>query len=760
MVNELIKYSVNANIINKDVKAFKKHNDSFVSSESNLEGLLRRIKLGQAFSPIVFKGSYRKGENFISSQMFVLDFDGGVGLEEILERNIVKEQACAYYTTPSHRLGDNGDRFRLLFLLQEVIEDSEIYKICMKNLLKLFPEADQSCKDNARAYYGFDQCEYKIWDKFISKEFLEGLKSSKENNSKIVEDNKVVKSLSPLSPVIVSDEYKQVQDMLKVIPVQGEYSTWTRIVWALCSKFSKEDVVNLINSWSPDIKDGGRHLDELINRYNGSINISTLYYHAKAHGYQLPNILQKKLTPGQVVEMEFVGRQKKKIISVNGLLHEYKADGYYQHLDEVKFKKQALALLSNHVTNLSTGANDYAKSSAAEEAFKYLVSNYSVEIDQINPMGINLANGFLRLDYDEDSKPFFTLEKHSPEQLNTYICDYDYKPGLDDQVLVKFLNDLLDKEDQNILTKLISASFDMDFARKKVGRDLRAVINYGDGENGKDTLRAIVTLLIGEHRFTSLSLSNFKEADSGRKFGIFDLYRSSVNWSSENEQLPIDKSQTLKAAITGDPIQVERKNKDPVEIKPKALFFFNMNGLPNIGSQSEAIKSRLCPIHFKYAFKSNPDPNILTEKKADPRFKHDPEFLKQEILPAFLNLLIKSYGDLIEHGIDYKSKDQLFNEIVKESNHLYDFIEDTKLQRCSVNEGLTASEIHERYLSWCISNGIASSEQDLKRSGFFTETDRAITSSAEMGKRLRTIFPNLKSKKTNARRSLGLKFFE
>lgn len=751
--NQNFKYSINVNIINKDVEAFKKHNGSFKSFESDLESLLRKIKLGQAFSPIVFQDSYRKGENFISSQMLVLDFDGDAKLDDVLKKDLIKRYASAYYTTPSHGQGENGDRFRILFLLPEPIEDPEIYKTCMKNLLKLFPEADQSCKDSARAFFGSAKCEYEEWDKFIDADFLEELKQSD-----LEDEKKVAKDLSPLSPVTNSDEYKQAEEMLKVIPAYGEYEVWRNIVWSLCSKFNKKEVNSLINGWIPDIKNDGNHLERLIEEYDGSINISTLYYHAKAHNYPLPKILQRKLTPGQVVEMEFITRQKKKIISVSGLLHEYNPQGYYELLDEAKFKKQALALLTKHVTNLNTGANEYAKSSCADEAFKFLVQNYAVDENQINPRGINLANGFLRLDYDENFKPIFTLEEHSFEQLNIYICDYAYLPNINTQSVSKFLDDLLDLQDQEILLKLLSAVFDMEFARKKVGRDLRAVINHGDGDNGKDTLREIFTQLIGEHRFTSLSLSNFRDADSGRRFGIFDLYRSCVNWSPENERLAIDKSQTLKAAITGDPIQVERKNKDPIEVKPQALFFFNMNGLPNIGSLSESIKSRLCPIHFKYAFKTKPDPNIETEKKADHRFKHDIAFLKQEILPALLNLLINSFHRLLDEGIDYSSKEEHFKEIVKESNHLYDFVDETQLQRCSIENGLSAGEIYERYLSWCIDNGIALSEQDIKKSSYFSDSDKAVTNSAEMAKRLGEMFPNVARKRTKKKRLLALRF--
>jgi putative DNA primase/helicase len=348
------------------------------------------------------------------------------------------------------------------------------------------------------------------------------------------------------------------------------------------------------------------------------------------------------------------------------------------------------------------------------------------------------------LSYDESSKPVFTLEKHKPEQLNIYICDYEYKLEADDSDLNGFLDNVLDKVDQEIILRLIASCLDIKTARKHAGRGLKAVINYGDGANGKDTLREIFTQLIGKHRFTSISLQSFKEADSGRRFGIFDLYRSAINWSSENSAINTDKSQTLKAAITGDPIQLERKNKDPIEASPRAIFFFNMNGTPNISSLSEAVKSRLCPIEFKNTFKTNPNSSISTEKKADPRFKEDPEFIRKTILPALLNRIIEAFSKLLDEGIDYNSKEKHFEDIARSNNHLLEFIGESSLVECSLDQGLSVGEIYESYIQWCLSSGLANDKSGISKASFISETDRFISNAAEMSKRLGECFLGIK----------------
>ncbi|MBU6196586.1 MAG: hypothetical protein KGO93_03340 [Cyanobacteria bacterium REEB446] len=730
--------SINDKIINKDIDALRRRNSNFQETELNISELLEEgINQGKAFSPIVFKDNTRTGENFTSTQLLVLDFDKS-NLEETLGHEYIKSHASAYYTTPSHRVDGNGDKFRIIFQLPEPIIDREMYKSCMVNLLEKFPEADQACKDTARVFYGSKNCTYGYWDRKISLEEFENLKTPKSTREKSA------KVLSPLSPVINKTLFNEIKDMLiKFIPNLTEYEEWRNIVWSLCSRFQPEEVRELVNSWSPDRKNDGKQLEELISRYDGSISIGTLYYYAKKHGCDLPKHYLKKLTAGLAVEEELIKRKNRIIISASSLLHEYK-NGYYEPIKDADFNKEVSNFFKSYITNFETGATNYAKPCCTEEAYKYLVQSYAIDTDKINPSGINLKNGFLRLSYDESSKPVFTLEKHSPEQLNIYICDYEYNPAADDLELNTFLDNVLGKADQEIILRLVASCLDIKTARKRAGRGLRAVINYGDGANGKDTLREIFTQLIGKHRFTSISLQNFKEADSGRRFGIFDLYRSAINWSSENSAINLDKSQTLKAAITGDPIQLERKNKDPIETNPRAIFFFNMNGMPNISSLGEAVKSRLCPIEFKNTFKTNPNPSISTEKKADPRFKEDPEFIRKNILPALLNRIIDAFSKLLDEGIGYSSKEKHFEDIARSNNHLLEFIEESSLVECSSSEGLNVSEVYKFYVQWCLSSGLANDKSEISKSAFISDSDKFISTPAEISKKLGECLPNIK----------------
>ncbi|MCB0390553.1 MAG: hypothetical protein KDD58_04650 [Bdellovibrionales bacterium] len=115
---------------------------------------LQKLITTSDWSPIVFKDNYRKGENFLSTDLIVLDVDDGVSLKQAAVRLINHSFIIA--PTRSHQQDKNGkccDRFRVILFLEKTITDPEEYKATWKKVSELFPECDQSCKDTARFYY-------------------------------------------------------------------------------------------------------------------------------------------------------------------------------------------------------------------------------------------------------------------------------------------------------------------------------------------------------------------------------------------------------------------------------------------------------------------------------------------------------------------------------------------------------------------------------------------------------------------------------
>ena len=454
-------------------------------------------------------------------------------------------------------------------------------------------------------------------------------------------------------------------------------------------------------------------------------------------------------------------------ITYAGNLRKYdSAKGYYEQINEEQIKN----LIANFFDN-DIETSKYSKASTIKDALEYVKIKTYIDAEKINPPGLNVENGYLRLSYDNDGRPFFTLEQHTPSLYFTYCADVTYDTSADDSTLIAALDSMLDKKQQDVLLRTIAAQFDITKVRQKLSR-VRCLLLLGNGSNGKDTVREWVSKFFSEG-FTHAGFKAFQQADQGRTFGIFALTKSRVNWSSENAAIALDSCQSLKNASTGDPQDVEEKLKQPVTLKAKCVLLFNINNLPDLEARQEAIMSRYSVIHFPYIFKMQPDPSKTYEKQADPKLKEDPKFIRKYILSALLNRLLFEYQQIFKEGIDYSINPELMTEIKENSNHLLQFINERKLKECDPEQGLTADYVHKEYLNWCLQAGyIECDKNDSNDKDFHTKEnseikkyhdpgygDKIIRNPKEMGRRLRDIFPYVKVSRTADQRLLGLNFF-
>ena len=147
---------------------------------------------------------------------------------------------------------------------------------------------------------------------------------------------------------------------------------------------------------------------------------------------------------------------------------------------------------------------------------------------------------------------------------------------------------------------------------------------------------------------------------------------------------------------------IESKHQNGYEISPNTIFFFNVNEFPNIKATLGAIKSRYAVISFEKTFKDDPDPG-RNEMKADPRFKYDEDFLRQEVCPSLLNKMISTLQDLVLNGIDYSCTEKILLEIQSENSHLFRFAQDVGLSYIE-NGTVSAKDIWKCLEIWYMDN--------------------------------------------------------
>jgi len=443
-------------------------------------------------------------------------------------------------------------------------------------------------------------------------------------------------------------------------------------------------------------------------------------------------------------------------ICADGKLYYWTGTHYKHSKDAVEVER--LASWCNSYAIPSKGKDGevffkypYAKPSKVKEALEWAKMRLSVDSDLLDPPGINCTNGVLEIEWNiVESKPVpqWRLIDHDPNLYYTYEPLAKFDPDANPEACDRLL-EALDSPQRDILLKTIAASLDLATIRQHKGRLVRGLLLKGHGSNGKDTVREAVSMIYGRQGMTSCTLSDFAAYDEGRKFPLARLRHSRCNWASENANTTrLDKIQSLKAFITGDTLSAEGKGKDENEFAPTGIAIFNVNDTPKLQGTLEAIASRYGVLSFTKTFKIGADPS-KGELEADPRFKYDPNFLKCEVLPAFLNRVLDALQRLMVEGIDYSCTQKALEDIQAENSHLFQFCQDTGLGYAP-NRVLTAGEIWERLEAWYQDNGTLAYEETStgKQKAVWTEqanpSDRNIKGANQVLGRFQQLFPKVR----------------
>lgn len=118
------------------------------------------------------------------------------------------------------------------------------------------------------------------------------------------------------------------------------------------------------------------------------------------------------------------------------------------------------------------------------------------------------------------------------------------------------------------------------------------------GRNGKGTLCAMLRNLCGEGNYAALKLSEFSV-----DFALEPLIHSSAIITDENDVGTfIDKAANLKAIITNDVIQINRKFKTPIAYQFRGFMVQCMNEMPKVKDKSDSFYRRQLFIPFLKTF--------------------------------------------------------------------------------------------------------------------------------------------------------------
>lgn len=393
----------------------------------------------------------------------------------------------------------------------------------------------------------------------------------------------------------------------------------------------------------------------------------------------------------------------------------------------------------------------YATATHVDNIGQWLHRHFSISPKQVNPPGINCRNGVVKLKW-EHNRATWELIPHSSDVVYTYVSDIEYDCDADPAECDRMLG-CLDPAQQKLFIQTIAASLDLETIRRYRGRTVKALLCKGHGNNGKDTLREALRLLYGIG-MSDATISDFASYDSGRKFDLSKLQGAQINWSSENSSIDnLDRIQSLKQAITGESLDLERKGVDVQPMRLSTVFLFNVNEAPNLQAGLEAIQSRWSVLSFNKTYKTNADPK-KGELEADSRFRYDPNFLKEQVCPALLNKMLDAIATLAIEGIDYSHAEQALQDIQQETNHLWAFAREIGLDY-HLGGRVYINDLWEVLQAWYVHNGtleITKADNGKEKRVWHDQPrrgDKNVKAPNQIHQRFAELFPKIQKCKNN-----------
>ena len=253
-----------------------------------------------------------------------------------------------------------------------------------------------------------------------------------------------------------------------------------------------------------------------------------------------------------------------------------------------------------------------------DEEFNRLVRQFNYEISQkeieevraavktyaprvkvcCEPNLIAVNNGIF--DYDTKQLLPFTPERvfvskskvdYNPNAKNMVIHNDEDGTDWDVESWMETLSD--DKTVVNTLWEVLGA-----IVRPNVPWGKSAWFYSDTGNNGKGTLCELMRQLCGDGSYASIPLS-----EMGKDFMLEPLIRASAIIVDENDVgTYIDKAANLKAIITNDVIQINRKFKTPIAYRFRGFMVQCLNEMPKIKDKSDSFYRRQLFIPFEKCF--------------------------------------------------------------------------------------------------------------------------------------------------------------
>jgi P4 family phage/plasmid primase-like protien len=281
-------------------------------------------------------------------------------------------------------------------------------------------------------------------------------------------------------------------------------------------------------------------------------------------------------------------------------------------------------------------------------------------------------NGALRISSGE-------LLEHRPGHYATSALPYDYDPGVSPVMWRAFLKETVGG----------AAEFLQEFAGYALTTDTSheiAVWLHGPRGSGKSTFIAGLQAMLG-HRAGVLGLADLERS----RFTLASLPGKTLMVAREQPSSYLASTDVLDTIISGEPLQVEQKYRDPYTVIPRAKVCWAMNELPRVANANAGIFRRVSVVAFPELPADQRDPGVKRQIEAEGA--------------GILNWALEGLYRLKARGhFEIPASVRDATAEFEESNDVAAAFLDAECVRDRA-ERITGQRLYEAYSDWCKANG-------------------------------------------------------
>lgn len=312
------------------------------------------------------------------------------------------------------------------------------------------------------------------------------------------------------------------------------------------------------------------------------------------------------------------------------------------------------------------------------------------------------------------------LQKHSPSFITFSSHNFNYDQNKECPNFQKFLREIQPEDDvRTFLQEWLGYQLIHDT------RQERMVIFAGEGANGKSSLLTIFKMIIGKNNVSSVGLEAF---DINRTFPIASTRYKLSNIVDELSDIDKKNEGVIKSFITGSPLTVEHKGKNPFVMVPSARLTFATNTLPRIKDKSDGLWRKLVVIPFNF--------QVLDPSKQDRRLGSEKYWIESGEIDGIFNWAIEGLKRLLKRG--YLIEPQVAVNLKRETNLAMNPAKQFLQEHITLDpKGVVpTNHLYQKYRQFCDINGTRS----LSNVQFTKELRRCFTNIEISKNAIKTVF--------------------